>query len=135
MRQLSHRYAEWCRRRGGTLQCSPALGVIAAIAAFGIVVYVYRQVIITTIEVALFAAAAAAVFTGAVAFAISTFRWYRKRAKLMAADPSGAVALATATDDKDVKEISREADWLADAGSELIFDKEGNLHAKTGPKS
>ena len=129
------RYGDWCRRRGGTLQCSPALGVIGALLVFGVVVYVYRKVILTTIEVALAAAIGSAIFAGVLILTISTLRWYRKRSKAMAANPSGATALATMTDDVEVSAISKEADWLADAGSELVFDKDGNLHAKTGPKS
>jgi hypothetical protein len=131
----TRRYADWCRKQGSTTQCSPALGVAAGIVVFAAVVYIYREVIITTIEVAALAAAGVLTFGVVLAVTISTLRWYRKRAKAMAADPSGATALATATGDADVKAISREADWLADAGSELVFDKEGNLHAKTGPVS
>ena len=71
-------------------------------------------------------------FVSVIALLVSTLRWYRKREKLMAARPDAAVALATATSDKDATALSEEADWLADAGSELVFDKDGNLHAKTG---
>ena len=133
--KLLSRYADWTRRRGGTLQCSPALMVLAAIVVFGAVCYVYRQVIITTIETALFAAGATVAFGAVVVVTVSTWRWYLKRQKAMAAEPSGAVALATATDDEETTAISREADWLADAGSELVFDKDGNLRAKTAKKS
>jgi len=126
------RYADWCRKQGSTAQCSPALGVLGILVVMGTVIYVYRQIIMTTIITAVLAAVGVAVFVGAVAFAVSTWRWYQKRQKLMAADPSGAVAIQTVTDDADVKAIGAEADWLADAGSELVFDKDGNLHAKTG---
>jgi len=132
---MLRKYADWTRRRGGTLQCSPALGVLAGLVVFGAVIYIYREIILTTIEVALIAAASVAVFAGVLMITISTLRWYRKRSKAMAANPSGATALATMTDDVEVSAISKEADWLADAGSELVFDKDGNLHAKTGPKS
>jgi hypothetical protein len=137
-RKVLHRYAEWTRGRANTTQCSPVLGVIAAIVVFAIIVYTYREVIITTVETAIFAALGTAAFAGVLMLTVSTLRWYRKRAKLMKANPSAGVALATvespATVD-DVTAISREADWLADAGSELVFDKEGNLRAKTGPAS
>jgi len=126
------RYADWCRKQGSTAQCSPALGVLAFLVVFGCVVYVYREVIMTTIITAVLAAVGVALCVGAVAFTVSTLRWYRKRSRAMAADPSGATALATATSDADVEAIGAEADWLADAGSELVFDKDGNLHAKTG---
>lgn len=129
------RYADWCREQGRTAQCSPAFGVIGILAVLAAVIYVYRQVIMTTIITAVFAAVGVAVFVGAIALTLNTLRWYRKRARLMTADPSGATALATATDDADVKALSAEADWLAGAGSELVFDKDGNLHAKTGPTS
>jgi len=126
------RYADWCRKQGSTAQCSPAFGVLAILVVMGAVIYVYRQVIMTTIITAVLAAVGVAACVGAVAFTVSTVRWYRKRQKLMAADPSGATALATVTDDADVAAIGAEADWLAEAGSELVFDKDGNLHAKTG---
>lgn len=126
------RYAEWCRRRGGTLQCNPVLLIPVAIVVFGAMVYVYRQVIITTLITAVLAALAVTAFVSVIALLVSTLRWYRKREKLMAARPDAAVALATATSDKDATALSAEADWLADAGSELVFDKDGNLHAKTG---
>jgi hypothetical protein len=125
------RYADWTRKHGSTLQCSPALGVLAFIAVSGVVIYIYRKVILTTLITAVAAAVSVALLTGAVVLTISTVRWYRRRAKAMAADPSGAVALATVTDDADTAAISREADWLAGAGSELVFDKDGNLHAKS----
>ena len=131
----TRRYADWCRKQGGTAQCSPALGALAAILVFGAVVYVYREVIITTILTALFAAAGVVALLAVLAVTVSTLRWYRKRQRAMAADPSGAVAVETVTDDEDVRAISREADWLADAGAELVFDSEGNLRAKTGRKS
>jgi ethanolamine utilization protein EutP (predicted NTPase) len=98
----------------------------------GAVIYVYRQVILTTLLTAVAAAVSVALLVGAVALTVSTVRWYRRRAKAMAAEPSGAVALATVTDDADTAAISAEADWLAGAGSELVFDKDGNLHAKSG---
>ncbi len=126
------RYAEWCRRQGRTTQCNPVLLIPVAIVVFGVMVYVYRQVIITTLITAVLAALAVTAFVSIIALLISTLRWYRKREKLMAARPDAAVALATATSDKDATALSEEADWLADAGSELVFDKDGNLHAKTG---
>lgn len=126
------RYADWCRKRAGTAQCSPALMIIGLIVVAGAVIYVYRQVILTTLITAVAAAVSVALLVGAVALTVSTVRWYRRRAKAMAAEPSGAVALATATDDAETTAISREADWLADAGSELVFDKDGNLRAKSG---
>lgn len=129
------RYAAWTRRNGGTLQCSPALGVLAVIVVFGAVIYVYREIILTTLLTAVAAAIAVSVFAGAIAVTVSTFRWYRKRSRAMAVHPSGAVAVSTLADDENVKAISKEADWLAAQGSELVFDSEGNLHAKTAKKS
>jgi hypothetical protein len=132
---MLHRYAEWTRRRGRTAQCSPAIGALAALLIFGAVIYVYRQVILTTIITAVLAAVGVTLIVGSVAFIISTLRWYRKRTKLMAASPDGSTALVTATDDADASAIGAEADLLASAGTELVFDKEGNLHAKTGRTS
>ena len=125
------RYADWCRKQGSTAQCSPALGVLAFIVVAGAVCYVYRQVILTTLITAALAAVSVAVLGFAVAVTVSTTRWYRKRQKAMAAEPSGAVALATIAGDEDTAAITKEADWLADAGSELVFDKDGSLHAKS----
>jgi hypothetical protein len=125
------RYADWCRKQASTANCSPALMVLGMIVVAGAVIYVYRQVILTTLLTAVAAAVSVALLTGAVALIVSTVRWYRKRSRAMAAEPSGAVALATATDDEEATAISREADWLADAGSELVFDKDGNLRAKS----
>ena len=132
--KLLSRYADWTRRRGGTLQCSPALGVLAALVVSGAVIYVYREVILTTLITAAIAAVSVAVFGFAVTFTVSTLRWYRKRQRLMAADPSGGVALATAEVPaatlSDVEAISREADELAEDGMELVFTSDGSLKAK-----
>lgn len=128
-------YAEWTRRHGATLQCNPVLLIPAVLVVIGVIIYVYREIILTTILTAVLAAVGVAVMVGALALTLNTLRWYRRRAKLMAADPSGATALATATDDADVTAISAEADLLADKGMELVFDKDGNLHAKTGRSS
>lgn len=128
----TERYADWCRRQGSTAQCNPVLLIPVFLVIVGCVIYVYRQLIITTILTAVLAAVGVAVFVGAVALTLNTVRWYRRRVRLMAADPSGATALASATDDTEVAAISAEADLLASEGMELVFDKDGNLHAKTG---
>jgi len=130
------RYGDWCRRQGRTAQCSPALGVLGMIVVFAGVIYVYRQIILTTIMTAVLAALGVALMVGAVALTVNTVRWYRKRERAMALDPSASAALDYLPDrDLDRETLRREVDWLADAGSELVFDSEGNLHAKHGTDS
>jgi hypothetical protein len=121
---------KWMLRQSTQMNCSPALGVLAIIVVMAITCYVYRQVILTTIETAVLAAVGVAVFTGVIAVTISTLRWYRKRQKAMAADPSGATAMATLATDKSVAQISAEADLLAQEGTEMVFAPDGSLHVK-----
>src|SRR4249920_1043876 len=80
MKGMLHRYATWTRKQASTAQCSPALAAAGIVVVMGIVIYVYRQVILTTIITAALAAVSVAVFIGAIALTISTIRWYRKKA-------------------------------------------------------
>ena len=80
MKGMLHRYATWTRKQASTAQCSPALAAAGFIVVMAAVIYVYRQVILTTIITAALAAVSVAVFIGAIALTISTIRWYRKKA-------------------------------------------------------
>src|SRR4249919_894173 len=80
MNGMLHRYATWTRKQASTAQCSPALAAAGIVVVMGIVIYVYRQVIMTTIIDAVLAAVGVALFVGAVALTLSTIRWYRRKA-------------------------------------------------------
>jgi hypothetical protein len=122
---MIHRYAEWTRKRASTAQCSPALAALGCVVVFAIVVYVYRQVIMTTIIDAVLAAVGVALFTGAVAVTISTIRWYRRKAAQEAsAKPAEDIHWPMPTDDAGVAAIHDEAEWLA-SGVELAFSPDG----------
>lgn len=127
---MIRRYAQWTRRQASSAQCSPALVLLGCIAAFAVVVYVYRQVILTTIEDAVLAAAGVAVFTGTILVTISTLRWYRKRQRAVTAEivssklESIPDTWTKTTDEVEVKAISDEAEWLA-SGVELAFSPDG----------
>jgi hypothetical protein len=124
------RYAAWTRKQASTAQCSPALGVLAMIIAFAVTVYIYRQVILTTIIDAVAAAVGIAIFTGAVAVTISTIRWYRKKEKKVQAEIISSTMEPVPTTDNAEQAISDEADWLA-SGVELAFSPDGKtLKAK-----
>ena len=113
--------------------------MLGLIVAFAIVVYVYRQVIMTTIIDAVLAAVGVALFIGGVALSISAFRWYRRQHRALKAE---AVVVDSKleppdtwtrrrTDDEEVAAISDEAEWLA-SGVELAFSPDGKkLVART----
>jgi hypothetical protein len=128
MKGMLHRYATWTRKQGSTAQCSPALAAAGIIVAMGIVIYVYRQVILTTIITAALAAVSVAVFIGALALTISTIRWYRRKTAderaRMAAPVTMVPKWPAETDDKETAAISDEAEWLA-SGVELAFTPDG----------
>ena len=142
---MIHRYAEWTRKRASTAQCSPALAILGCLVCFGIVVYIYRKVILTTLIDALMAAAAATVFVAVVAIVVSTLRWYRKSQKVAKAtilssttEPMPALAAdgdtwTKTTDNAAQAAITAEADWLAAEGVELAFSPDGKtLKVKKG---
>ena len=111
------------------MQCSPALAVAGLILCAGIVIYVYRQVIMTTVITAVIAAVSVCVLVGAVALTLSTFRWYRRQQARYREIAAGEVPAIVATD-TDAAAISDEADWLA-TGVELAFSPDGkNLVAR-----
>jgi hypothetical protein len=132
MKGMLHRYATWTRKQASTAQCSPALAAAGFIVVMAAVIYVYRQVILTTIITAALAAVSVAVFIGAIALTISTIRWYRKkaaaeRARMVAAPVTMVPSWPTearVTDDAEAAAISEEAEWLA-GGVELAFSPDG----------
>jgi hypothetical protein len=68
----------WMVRRSTRLACSPSAVIFGIFIAAGIVVYVYREVILRTIELALFATLTIALMTGVTALALQVIR-YRRR--------------------------------------------------------
>lgn len=137
--RILKRYADWCRKRASTAQCSPVLGVLGVLAVMAGVIYVYRQVILDTLLTALFAVLLLAATVAVGALTITTVKWYRRRAAaLAAAIPAPATAEPQDTPnwpgqstDADEAAISEEADWLA-SGVELAFGPDGSLKAKGG---
>lgn len=128
---MIHRYAQWTRKQASSAQCSPALGILALIVAFAVTVYIYRQVILTTILDAVLAAAGVAVFVGTIMVTVSSIRWYRKRQRAVKAEIVSSTmeplpdTWTKTTDDADTAAISAEADWLASTGVELAFSPDG----------
>jgi len=137
MNRMLHSYAAWCRKRAGTAQCSPALAAAGCLVVLAAVIYVYRQVILTTIITAVIAAVSVCVLVAAVAVTLSTLRWYRRRAADERARMAAPVTMVPdwnpadrVSDDADAAAISEEADWLA-SGVELAFSPDGKtLKAK-----
>ena len=137
MKRMLHGYAAWCRKRAGTAQCSPALTAAGLVLCLGIVIYVYRQVIMTTIITAVIAAVSVCVLVGALALTLSTIRWYRRKAAEERARMAAPVTMVPSwpvedrvADDADAAAISKEAEWLA-SGVELAFSPDGKtLKAK-----
>jgi hypothetical protein len=137
MKRMLHGYANWTRKQASTAQCSPALAAAGLVVAIGIVIYVYRQVILTTIITAALAAVSVAVLIGALALTISTLRWYRRKAADEHARMAAPITMVPSwptedrvTDDADAAAISKEAEWLA-SGVELAFSPDGKtLKAK-----
>lgn len=132
------KYANWCRKRASTAQCSPVLGVLGILVVVAAVVYVYREVILQTLLTALLAIVAVAAIVALGALTLSTVQWYRRRARrLAAAIPAPATAEpqdtpnwpGQPTTDEEAKALSDEADWLA-SGVELAFGPDGKLKAK-----
>jgi hypothetical protein len=133
---MLHSYAAWCRKRAGTAQCSPALAAAGILLVLGIVIYVYRQLIITTIIDAVLAAVCVCVLVATVAVVLSTLRWYRRKAADERARMAAPVTMVPhwpaedrVVDDDDAAAISKEAEWLA-SGVELAFGPDGTLKAK-----
>jgi hypothetical protein len=127
------RYADWCRKRGATMQCNPVMLIPIAIIAIAITGYIYREVIFTTLLLAVLAVASLAFATGCIALTVNTFRWYRNRAaqaRTAEAKAHGTLAAEpVATDDAEA-DITAEADWLA-SGVELAWSPDGKtLRAK-----
>ena len=143
------KYADWCRKRGRTMNCSPVLGVLAILVVAAVTVYVYREVILQTLLTALFAIAAVCAIVALGALTLSTVQWYRRRARKLAAATTAPAdaevqdtpnwpakdaadwAMNKPSTDADEAAISEEADWLA-SGVELAFGPDGKLKAKGG---
>jgi hypothetical protein len=132
---MIHRYAEWCRRRAGTAQCSPALWAAGMFLACCVVAYVYREVILKTVEVMAVAIAGTVMLAGFTALVVSSVRYYRRQVRFLAeadaieAEPvpdtwTSPVVIPDITSMKDEEAITTEADWLA-SGVELAFSPDG----------
>jgi hypothetical protein len=135
---MIHKYAEWCRKRAGTAQCSPALGVLGLLVAVAITCYIYRQVILSTVRAFVAAVVIVAAVAAVIAITVSTVRFLRAQ-RIAAIERMPAPVPDTWTKyeepatvtDEDVKAISEEADWLA-TGVELAFSPDGKtLKAKS----
>jgi len=127
MRMIYRAYVRSCSRA----QCSPALAVAGVLLAIGITCYIYRQVIFTTVLAAVAALVAVAAVAACTAITVSTVRYFRA-ARVVALErpaPDTWTKAEPEVTDADVRAISDEADWLEAAGSVLVFDKDGNLHA------
>jgi hypothetical protein len=135
---MIERYRRWCLKQASTAQCSPVFGVLGILVCVGAICYVYREVILKTIETALIAAIGVAAVVAVGAITLNTLRWYRKnRAVALASAPAVAEAdtWTAPTDTVPVTDASEalteEADWLA-SGVELAFGPDGSLKAKGG---
>ncbi len=141
---MIHRYAEWCRRRAGTAQCSPALIFLGMFLALGIVIYIYRQVIITTVLVTLIAVGSVALTAALVAVTLNTIRWHRRRtiAHQLALQNAGTTVPAVVdvdgvrvidgrvVDEKAARTMEAEAGWLEADEVDLSMGPDGKLKVR-----
>lgn len=130
---MIHRYAEWTRRQGRSAQCSPALALAGMIIGACIIGYVYREVVLKTVEVTAIFMAGVAASSIAIAFTVNAIRYHRARRRIVRVEAEPVPDTWTApvtTTLTDEEAISREADWLA-GGVELAFSPDGKtLKAK-----
>lgn len=110
-------YERWVLRRARTAQCSPALAVLGMVVVAGAVIYVYRDLILKTIELAALTAGTVLLLTATTVLVVSTVRWYRKRPASPAPEPEagGGTAvsgLAMTTQEHEAR-VSAEADAMA----------------------
>jgi hypothetical protein len=151
---MKERYRGWVLRRARTAQCSPALVVLGMLVALGIVIYIYRELILRTIEIALLAAFTVAAVTAAIAVTLNTIKWYRRRtamdrqAQARTPEDVGTVAgLALATGDPasavrvldakpydsvsaEADRMAEEADWLEADEVDLAVGPDGKLKVR-----
>lgn len=73
-------YADWCRKRGSSAQCSPGAIVLGLIVVVAIVCYVYRQVILDTLIMIGIGVGILCGVTLAIAITINALKWRRVHA-------------------------------------------------------
>lgn len=138
MRRIWKGYAAWCRKRGATAQCSPALVFLACLIGAAAVIYVYREVILQTLIAAGIVIGIVCGVSILVAFTVNFLRWSKRQQvkrvdAYIAANPltaDGEPVTAPVTD-AETEAISKDADWLAGEGVELAWSPDGKtLKAK-----
>jgi cation transporter-like permease len=115
---MIEKYKRWTIRQANTAQCSPALGVLVGIIVLGVMVYVYRRVVLETLLIGSIGLTVIMILTLGTALGLAI---RRHRAE---AEPEPAMVPVAATDG-DVAAITKEADWLATEGVELAFSPDG----------
>jgi hypothetical protein len=157
MKNIRQRYRDFCIRQCSTAACSPGLIVIGMLVAIAIICYMYRQVILQTLEVVGVGMIVIGALGAGAAVARLALRGRRRprdlpaavtlskaKAEFTAADlrafPTAEQAIRSApiprsdigADPAAITEIADEAAWLEDAGTELAFDEHGNLRQVAG---
>lgn len=121
-----------------TTQCNPLLFVAAFVVALGVLTYIYRQVIIETLEIIALVALGAgclAIIGGLVAGGI---RYHRRHAAFgpVAAgivprhedtEPIAQSPYESTVGNPSPDEMAKEADWLADEHVTLAWDPSGQI--------
>jgi hypothetical protein len=166
---MMNRYCNWTRRQVSSAQCSPAFGFVVIALGLAVTIYMYRRIILDTLEVAGLATLGLGLATGLIFAIVKAFSWQTHRAPASVPGaviyPATTVASSTGfstvesptsftvpvgdvvegnvvpavlgdnmqpvADAKPLDPISAEADWLAEAGTELVFASDGSLVAKT----
>jgi hypothetical protein len=154
---MKERYRGWVLRRARTAQCSPALVVLGMLVALGVVIYIYRELILRTIEIALLAAFTVAAVTAAIAVTLNTIKWYRRRTAmdrqvqvidtktpdgiatvagmaLATGDPESAIRVLDAKPydavSAEADSMAGEADWLSAEEVDLAIGRDGKLKVR-----
>jgi hypothetical protein len=146
--KLWERYQKWAVRQCSTAQCSPALFVAGAIVCVAVFFYMYWNVIVEALKIAMWAVviAAGTALVLFIARGILRATWAsRKQHK------ANAIQMATDTEPMPVQDadetqvipvsafqpkdraqagIAQDADQLADDNLELIWTADGNLASK-----
>jgi len=134
--------SNWMRKQASQANCSPAMVTLGLVVASAVVVVVYRQVILTTLEIAGIAMAMVAGAAGLAAITIHIVRWHRRQPaslpldhdtvagqSLAAGDPASAVRIMDAKppEPDDARTLAAEARFLESSEVDLAFSPDGKL--------
>lgn len=123
-----------------TTQCNPLLFVAAFVVALGVLTYIYRQVILETLEVIAIVACGALVLAGVGGVVMGGIRYHRRHAAFGPvaagivpqhreedAEPIAQSPYESTAGNPSPDEMAKEADWLADEHVTLAWDPSGQI--------